>query len=66
MTDLQTAAIKLVTDNAPVGRLFIDGGFNANDIFVELLRKKLPELKIIPSDFPNGSALGAAMLVSME
>lgn len=66
LTDLQTAAIKLVTDNAPVDRLFIDGGFNANDIFVEMLRKKLPELKIIPSDFPNGSALGAAMLVSME
>ncbi|WP_425638046.1 FGGY-family carbohydrate kinase [Algoriphagus yeomjeoni] len=66
LTDLQTAAIKLVTKNAPVDRLFIDGGFNANDIFVEMLRKKLPELKIIPSDFPNGSALGAAMLVSME
>lgn len=66
LTDLQTAAIKLVIDNAPVGRLFIDGGFNANDIFVEMLRIKLPELKIIPSDFPNGSALGAAMLVSME
>lgn len=66
LTDLQTAAIKLVIDNAPVGRLFIDGGFNANDIFVEMLRKKLPELTIIPSDFPNGSALGAAMLVSME
>jgi sugar (pentulose or hexulose) kinase len=66
LTDLQTAAIKLVLDNAPVDRLFIDGGFNANDIFVEMLRKKLPELKIIPSDFPNGSALGAAMLVSME
>ncbi|RAI88427.1 FGGY-family carbohydrate kinase [Algoriphagus yeomjeoni] len=66
LTDLQTAAIKLVTKNAPVDRLFIDGGFNANDIFVEMLRRKLPELKIIPSDFPNGSALGAAMLVSME
>lgn len=66
LTDIQTAAIKLVTDNAHVDRLFIDGGFNANDIFVEMLRKKLPHLKIVPSDFPNGSALGAAMLVSME
>lgn len=66
LTDLQTAAIKLVVDNAPVGKLYIDGGFNANDIFVEMLRKKLPEVTIIPSDFPNGSALGAAMLVSMD
>lgn len=66
LTDLQVVAIKLVLDHAPVSRLFIDGGFNANDIFIEMLRKKLPELTIIPSDFPNGSALGAAMLVSME
>ena len=66
LTDIQTASIKLVIANAPVDRLFIDGGFNANDIFVEMLRKKLPELNIIASDFPNGSALGAAMLASME
>ncbi len=29
-----------------------------------MLRKKLPDLEIIPSDFPNGSALGAAMLIN--
>jgi hypothetical protein len=31
-----------------------------------MLRKKLPNIKLIPSDFPNGSALGAAMLVTQE
>jgi len=66
LTDLQVASIKLVLDNAPVSKLYIDGGFNANDIFIEMLKKKLPELTIIPSDFPNGSALGAAMLVSSK
>lgn len=66
LTDLQVASIRLVLDNAPVSRLYIDGGFNANDIFIEMLKKKLPDLTIIPSDFPNGSALGAAMLVSSK
>lgn len=66
LTDLQVASIQLVVQNAPVSRLFIDGGFNANDIFVEMLRIKLPDMTIIPSDFPNGSALGAAMLASMD
>ncbi|WBL43924.1 FGGY family carbohydrate kinase [Algoriphagus halophytocola] len=66
LTELQVASIQLVTQNAPVNRLFVDGGFNANDIFVEMLRLKLPEMTIIPSDFPNGSALGAAMLASMN
>lgn len=64
LTEIQIAAINLVIENAPVEKLYIDGGFNANDIFVEMLRRKLPNLTIVPSDFPNGSALGAAMLVS--
>ncbi len=66
LTDIQVASLRLVLDGAPVSRLFVDGGFNANAIFLEMLRKKLPGMEIIPSDFPNGSALGAAMLVNME
>jgi sugar (pentulose or hexulose) kinase len=64
LTDLQIASLNLVLTNSPVKRIFIDGGFNANTIFLEMLRKKLPDLEIIPSDFPNGSALGAAMLIN--
>ncbi len=66
LTDIQVASLRLVLDGAPVQKLYVDGGFNANLIFLEMLRKKLPGLDIIPSDFPNGSALGAAMLVNME
>lgn len=66
LTDIQVASLRLVLDGAPVHRLFVDGGFNANLIFLEMLRKKLPGMEIIPSDFPNGSALGAAMLVNMD
>ena len=66
LTSIQAASVKLVLEGAPVTRLFVDGGFNANPIFVELLRKKLPGIELIPSDFPNGSALGAAMLVNMN
>ncbi len=66
LTDIQVASIQLVLDGAPVSRLFVDGGFNANHIFLEMLRKKLPGMEVIPSDFPNGSALGAAMLVNMD
>jgi len=66
LTSIQAASIKLVLEGAPIKRLFVDGGFNANPIFLELLRKKLPGIELIPSDFPNGSALGAAMLVNMN
>jgi sugar (pentulose or hexulose) kinase len=64
LTDLQLASLNLVLAGNPVQRIFVDGGFNANLIFLEMLRKKLPDLEIIPSDFPNGSALGAAMLIN--
>jgi glycerol kinase len=66
LTAIQAASIHLVLEGAPVQRLFVDGGFNANPIFLELLRRKLPGIELIPSDFPNGSALGAAMLVNMN
>lgn len=64
LTTLQKASILLVLDEAKIKRLFVDGGFNANPIFLEMLSKKLPNLEIIVSDFPNGSALGAAMLIN--
>ncbi|MFC3880328.1 FGGY-family carbohydrate kinase [Algoriphagus namhaensis] len=64
LTDLQLSSLNLVLEGSSVKQIFIDGGFNANPIFLEMLRKKLPELEIIPSDFPNGSALGAAMLIN--
>ncbi|GMQ30239.1 FGGY-family carbohydrate kinase [Algoriphagus confluentis] len=66
LTDIQVASLKLVLEGAEVNRIYVDGGFNANDIFLEMLRIKLPGKEIIPSDFPNGSALGAAMLVNMD
>ncbi len=64
LTDIQVASLNLVLDGTTVNRIFVDGGFNANSIFLEMLRIKLPGIEIIPSDFPNGSALGAAMLVN--
>lgn len=66
LTDIQVASLNLVLEGAPVNRIFVDGGFNANHIFLEMLKIKLPGKEIIPSDFPNGSALGAAMLVNMQ
>lgn len=66
LTDIQVTSLQLVLAGTAVNRLFVDGGFNANEIFLEMLRKKLPGIEIIPSDFPNGSALGAAMLVNMD
>jgi glycerol kinase len=47
-----------------VKKLYIDGGFNANPIFVGMLRDKLAGISIETTDFALGTALGAVMLVN--
>lgn len=65
LTDLQVASLSLVLNSSTqVKKLYIDGGFNANPIFVEMLRDKLPEISIETTDFALGTALGAGMLVN--
>jgi glycerol kinase len=65
LTDLQVASLSLVLNGStPVKKLYIDGGFNANPIFVEMLKDKLPGINIETTDFALGTALGAGMLVN--
>ncbi|WP_373523788.1 FGGY-family carbohydrate kinase [Aquiflexum sp.] len=64
LTELQVASLNLVLKDTKVKKLFIDGGFNANPIFVEILRDKLPGLCIETTDFALGTALGAGILVN--
>lgn len=64
LTDIQIASLRLVIDNSEIKTLYIDGGFNANEIFVEILRLKLPTLNIETTSFALGTALGAALIVN--
>jgi sugar (pentulose or hexulose) kinase len=65
LTELQVASLSLVLyGSTPIKKLYIDGGFNANPIFVGMLSDKLPGLSIETTDFALGTALGAGMLVS--
>jgi ribulose kinase len=43
--------------------VFISGGFNKNEIFVEFLTLMMPQQKIQFPNWSNASALGAAMLM---
>ncbi|WP_373494962.1 FGGY family carbohydrate kinase [Aquiflexum sp.] len=63
LTELQVASLNLVLKDTKVQKLYIDGGFNANPIFVGMLRDKLHGLSIETTDFALGTALGAGILV---
>lgn len=64
LVNWQVSALKLAQGDADIGQLFIEGGFNNNEIFLKLLCLSLPTMKIYSSHVAQGSALGAALMVS--
>jgi len=44
-----------------VRRIFVDGGFSKNAIYMNLLALAFPDLKVYATDVPEGSAIGAAI-----
>lgn len=63
LAQLQVAAIRLVEGSSRIKRIFVDGGFIDNEIFIELLKFYLPEYSLEVSQMPLGSAYGAALIM---
>lgn len=66
LTAVQVERVKLCMGNFPVEKIYIDGGFIDNDIFVKLLTLHFNTFKIRTTKSPLGSALGAAMVLSKK
>jgi sugar (pentulose or hexulose) kinase len=60
----QVASLRAAIGDTPVKKVYIDGGFADNDIFVKLLAHRLPEYQWRTTQSPLGSALGAALVIS--
>lgn len=60
---IQVASIRLALGNSPIKRIFVDGGFVDNAIYISLLRRLLPDFTVEASHAPLGSAYGAAAVV---
>lgn len=63
LTRLQVASLKLAKGSSDIRKVFIDGGFVHNEVFMELLSHYLPDSELEFSDFPLGSAYGAALVL---
>ena len=59
----QLLSTELVIHNAPVKQLFVDGGFGKNEIFMNLLAKAFPEMKVYAASVAQATALGAALAI---
>jgi sugar (pentulose or hexulose) kinase len=63
LSTYQIKAIKIATEGKVFQRMYIDGGFSKNNIFIQSLKIQLPSTEIIVSEFSSGASLGAAMQV---
>ena len=60
----QAGSIKLAREDAGLHKkIFIDGGFSRNNIFVTMLSQYFPDLKIENLEFSQGTSLGAALVM---
>ena len=61
---LQKQSIRSAIGRESIDRLFVDGGFSDNEVYMQLLVQNLKNMNISTTDSSLGSALGAAIVIS--
>ena len=59
----QKVSTELVIQTTGITKIFVDGGFSQNDIYMRLLAQAFPDKKIYAASLHQASALGAAMVI---
>ncbi|MGC4038307.1 MAG: FGGY family carbohydrate kinase [Chitinophagaceae bacterium] len=59
----QVRSTKLVLNGTSVKKIFVDGGFSKNDIYMHLLAAAFPAMEVYAASVPQASAIGAAMAI---
>ena len=60
---MQTASTELVLKNTSVKRVFVDGGFSKNSIYMNLLASAFPTMEVFGATIPQSTAMGAALAI---
>ncbi|MFV0606880.1 MAG: FGGY-family carbohydrate kinase [Niabella sp.] len=59
----QKKSTDLVLQNSPVKKIFVDGGFAKNDIYMNLLARAYPGYEVYAASVSQATALGAALAI---
>jgi hypothetical protein len=59
----QIISTNLIIANSKVKRIFVDGGFSNNEIFMSMLAKGYSQYEVFAAAIPQASAIGAALAV---
>ena len=63
LVGLQAICTHLIIQNTPVRRLFIDGGFSKNPLYMNLLAEAFPDLDVFAASVAQATAVGAALAI---
>ena len=59
----QLLSTELVLAGSPVRRLFVDGGFGKNPVYMNLLAAAFPSIEVYAASVAQATALGAALAI---
>lgn len=59
----QQFSSSLVIDGTPVKRIFVDGGFSRNTVYMHLLAAAFPKMEIYAASVAQATAIGAALAI---
>lgn len=59
----QIASTQLVLHGTEVKRIFVDGGFGKNQVYMHLLAAALPDIEVFAASIPQATAIGAALAI---
>lgn len=62
----QVISTSIVLRGTMVKRIFVDGGFSQNPIYMHLLSESFPDIEVFAAAVPQSSALGAALAIHNE
>ena len=63
LVDQQVQATNLVLRGTPVKRIFVDGGFSKNAIFMHLLASAYPDIEVFAASMAQATAVGTALAI---
>jgi sugar (pentulose or hexulose) kinase len=66
LVNLQASSTRLVLKGTSVKRIFVDGGFSKNTVFMHLLAVAFPDLEVFAASMAQASAIGAALAIHQE
>ena len=63
---MQSASTGLVLKNSDVKRIFVDGGFSKNSIYMNLLAAAFPQMEVFGATIAQSTSMGAALAIHKQ